>query len=38
MMPFEKLCMPSFERVGMLYGENDGTPLCQEFHYELIFT
>jgi hypothetical protein len=27
-----------FERVGMLYGKSDYTPLCQEFHYEPIFT
>jgi hypothetical protein len=26
------------QEMGMLYGESDGTPLCQEFHYELIFT
>ncbi len=28
----------AFERMGTLYVENDGTPLCQEFHYEPIFT
>jgi hypothetical protein len=38
MMPFEMSCMPSFEKVGTLYGENSGMPLHQEFHYELIFT
>jgi hypothetical protein len=27
-----------FERVGTLYGKNGGTPLHQEFHYDLIFT
>jgi len=30
--------MHLLKRVGMLYGKNDGTPLCQEFHYELIST
>jgi hypothetical protein len=34
---FETSCMPSHERMGMLYEENCGTPLCQEFHYEPIF-
>ncbi len=28
----------SFEKMGMLYGESNGTPLRQKFHYELIFT
>jgi hypothetical protein len=37
-MPLETSCMPSFERVNMMYGENGGTPLRQKFHYELIFT
>jgi hypothetical protein len=38
MMPSDTSCMPSFEKEGMLYGKSDGTLLCQEFHYELIFT
>jgi len=38
MTPFETSCMPSLKRVGMLYGKNNGTPLCQEFHYEPIST
>jgi hypothetical protein len=38
MMPFEMSCMPLFERVGTLYVENNGTLLCQEFHYKPIFT
>jgi hypothetical protein len=38
MMPLEMLCMPSLEKVGMLYGKNDEMPLYQEFHYESIFT
>jgi hypothetical protein len=28
----------SFEKMDMLYGESSGKPLCQKFHYELIFT
>ncbi len=31
-------CLPLFKKVGMLYGKSNGTFLCQEFHYELIFT
>jgi hypothetical protein len=38
MTPLETSCMPSPERLGTMYGENNGTPLRQEFHYELIFT
>jgi hypothetical protein len=38
MMPSKKLCMPLLERMGTLYGENGGTPLLQEFHYEPIPT
>jgi hypothetical protein len=38
MMSSEMSRMPSFEKVGTLYGKNDGTSLCQEFHFELIFT
>jgi hypothetical protein len=38
MMPFEMSSMTSHGKVDMLYGENSGTPLCKEFHYELIFT
>jgi hypothetical protein len=30
--------MFSFERVGILYGENDGMFLRQEFYYKLIST
>jgi hypothetical protein len=30
--------MPSFEKVGTLYGKSGGTPLCQEFHYKPIST
>jgi hypothetical protein len=37
-MPFELSCMPSFKKVGMLYAKSNGTPLHQEFYYELIFT
>jgi hypothetical protein len=29
--------MPSFKRVGMLYGKSGGMPLRQEFHYQSIF-
>ncbi len=36
--PLETSCMPPLERMGMLYGESDNTALCQEFHYEPIFT
>jgi hypothetical protein len=28
---FETSCMPSFERVGTLYGNSGGTPLYQNF-------
>jgi len=38
MMPSKTSCMLSFEKVGMMYGESDGTFLRQEFHYEMIFT
>jgi hypothetical protein len=38
MMSFEMSCMPLFKIVGMLYGKSNGTPLHQEFHYELIST
>jgi hypothetical protein len=38
MTPLKTSCMLSFERVGTLYGESDGMPLCQEFHYEPIST
>jgi hypothetical protein len=38
MMPLETLCMPSFEKVGMMYGESGGMPLRLKFHYKLIFT
>ncbi len=31
-------CMPSFEKMGIMYGESNGTPSHQELHYELIFT
>ncbi len=31
-------CMPSFKKVGAMYGENGGMPLCQKFHCEPIFT
>jgi hypothetical protein len=34
MMSFEMSCVPSFERVGILYGKNGGMPLHQEFHYK----
>jgi hypothetical protein len=30
--------MHLLKRVGMLYEDNDGMPLRQEFHYELIST
>ncbi len=30
--------MPSLDKVGMLYGKNDGTPLRQEIHYKWIST
>jgi hypothetical protein len=30
--------MPSFNRMGTLYGKSGGMPLHQEFHYEPIFT
>jgi hypothetical protein len=38
MMPFKTSCMPSLEKVGMMYGDSGGMPLCQEFHYEPIST
>jgi len=38
MMSSKMSCMLLLERVGMLYGENGGTSLCREFHYELIST
>jgi hypothetical protein len=38
MTPFETSCMPLLDRMGTLHGENGGTPLRQEFHYESIFT
>jgi hypothetical protein len=38
MMLSKTSCMPSFKKVGTMYGKNDGTHLCQEFHYKLIFT
>jgi hypothetical protein len=38
MMPSKTSCMPSSEKMGMLYRKNDGTPLRHEFHYEPIFT
>jgi hypothetical protein len=38
MMPFKMSCMPLFEIVGMLCGENGDTLLRREFHYESIFT
>jgi hypothetical protein len=38
MMPSETSYMPSFEKMGMMYGENNGTCLHQEFHYKLITT
>jgi len=36
--PSEMSCMLLLEKVGMLYGESGGTPLCQKFHYKSIFT
>jgi len=30
--------MPSFKRVGMMYGKNSDMALHLEFHYEPIFT
>jgi hypothetical protein len=38
MTPSQTACMPSFKKVGTLYGENDGMLLHQEFHYKSIFT
>jgi len=38
MMPSEMSCMPSLDKMDMLYGESGGTPLRWEFHYELICT
>jgi hypothetical protein len=38
MMPSETSCMPLLEIIDMMYGESNGTPLCQKFHYKLIFT
>ncbi len=32
----EMSCMPLFERMDMLYGENGGMPLCQKFHNKPI--
>jgi hypothetical protein len=37
-MPYETSYMPSLKTMGNIYGENGGMPLCQEFHYESIFT
>ncbi len=37
MTPSETSCMFLLEGVGMLYGENGGTPLRHEFHYELLW-
>jgi hypothetical protein len=38
MMPLETSCLLLFEKVGMMYGTNDGMSLHHEFHYELIST
>jgi hypothetical protein len=38
MMPFEMSCMPLLEIMGTMYGENNGMPLRQKFHYKLIVT
>ncbi len=38
MMPLEMSCMPLFEKMGTMYGENGGTPLPQEFYYKSIST
>jgi len=38
MTPSKTSCMPSFKRMGPQYGENDGMPLHQKFHYESIST
>jgi hypothetical protein len=38
MTPLEMSCMPSLEKMGMMYGKNNGMPLCEEFYYVLIFT
>jgi len=38
MMPSKTSCMPSLEKVDMMYGKNGGTSLHHEFHYELICT
>jgi hypothetical protein len=38
MMSYEMSCMPSLEKVDMLYGESSGMPLCQELHYESFST
>jgi hypothetical protein len=35
MTPSETSCMFSFERVGMLSGENSDMPLCKEFNYKV---
>jgi hypothetical protein len=37
-MPLKMSCMLLLEKMGMMYGKNDGTFLCQEFHYERIST
>jgi hypothetical protein len=35
MMPSKKLCMPSFEKVGTLYGENGDTPLISKISLQI---
>jgi hypothetical protein len=38
MTPLEMSCVHSPKKMDMVYGENNGTPLHQEFHYTLIST
>jgi hypothetical protein len=38
MTPSKMSSMPLLEKVGTLYGDCNGMPLHQEFHYESIST